>query len=361
MIGENQEGEDGVYLYFVAEEVLAANAVEHGNGGEEARAGQPNLYVLHEGTAAFIATLSIHDNGFEAGDGLNILGDWRLDLGRRSAQVSADGTHLAFLSKRQLTGATDLAASGACSVEAHNSIETRRSPRCPELYVFDARSSQLACASCDPTNQPPRGGPDSEPRTYPPPDVSSVTYMRRWVSADGSRVFFDTWEPILPSDHNQALDVYEWEEAGAGNCTGGSPVNGGGCLYLLSTGDERAGPSAFVDASANGDDVFLLTNSQLAATDHDENLKLYDARVNGGFPTPAESIPCEAEACKGPIASPPTTQSPGSASFQASEPPPKCRKGFVRKHGKCVKKHVRKHHKRRHHHRTANSNRRAGK
>ena len=42
--------------------------------------------------------------------------------------------------------------------------------------------------------------------------------MLRLISSDGSRVFFETQQPLVPEDENGLLDVYEWERAGAGFC-----------------------------------------------------------------------------------------------------------------------------------------------
>lgn len=41
------------------------------------------------------------------------------------------------------------------------------------------------------------------------------------VSADGSRVFFDSGDAVVPGDVNGTEDVYEWED---------------GHLYLISSG-----------------------------------------------------------------------------------------------------------------------------
>jgi hypothetical protein len=88
-------------------------------------------------------------------------------------------------------------------------------------------------------------------------------------------------------------------------------------LYLISSGTSPE-PSYFADASAGGDDVFLFTLQSLVGQDKDQLVDIYDARVGGGIaaqnPPPAVP-PCEGEACKGAVAIPPATQSPGSAGF----------------------------------------------
>jgi len=68
--------DDGSYVYYVAEGVLAAGA----------SSGQENLYVSHDGATSFIATLSGRDYP-----------DWESG----NARVTPDGTHLAFESRRR--------------------------------------------------------------------------------------------------------------------------------------------------------------------------------------------------------------------------------------------------------------------
>ena len=68
-------------------------------------------------------------------------------------------------------------------------------------------------------------------------------------------------------DINGKADVYMWED---------------GELSLISTG-KAARPSKFVDASADGDDVFFTTRERLVGADVDDQVDVYDARVGGGF------------------------------------------------------------------------------
>jgi hypothetical protein len=127
----------------------------------------------------------------------------------------------------------------------------------------------------------------------------------------------------VPQDTNGTDDVYEWEAAGTGSCQ-----TAGGCVYLISSG--RSGsPSHFLDASASGTDLFLLTRQQLLPQDTDGNLDVYDARIGGGFPQPPPATqPCTGEDCHGqPPAAPgvPTAASVtffGAGNATSSSPPP---------------------------------------
>jgi hypothetical protein len=139
------------------------------------------------------------------------------------------------------------------------------------------------------------------------------------ISEDGRRVFFDSSDRLVLADSNAKQDVYEWEEDGTGSCH-----NTGGCVYLVSggTSDEDA---SFVDASANGSDVFFITRQQLVSGDTDRLFDLYDARaphIEGehvGALEPAASASCESESCRPSIAMPPVFGQPLSMLFVSPE------------------------------------------
>ncbi len=117
-------------------------------------------------------------------------------------------------------------------------------------------------------------------------------------------------------------------------------------------GDEGA---VFLDASATGDDVFFTTRAQLVPEDKNEQIDVYDARVNGGFPTAHTA--CSGTRLPGRPPAPPTFATPASVTFSGTGnfPPlasvvvkPKtktviCKKGDVKNHkGKCVPKKKKK-------------------
>jgi hypothetical protein len=233
----------------------------------------------------------------------------------------------------------------------------------------------LACLSCNPTGEaaPLIGAELSTeisgalvPENRPAGDGGAIAgVLPANLSASGTRVFFQSSEPLLPEAVNgtnpganctsphTCSNVYEWETVGTGSCR--TPNQAGGCLSLLSTG-ESGQSSDFVNASADGTSVFMITTSQLVPADQDELADMYDVRENGGLVAQHASAvePCgSSEACKGtgPVPAP-ATVTPGSTVFTglgnflgvptvraSTKPQPKqCKKGFVQKHGKCVKK-----------------------
>jgi hypothetical protein len=348
VIGINHDGEDGAYLYFVAGGILAGNTVDNGNGPEQAQSGQPNLYLARGNDVTFVATLSPKDDEFSGNPrGLNHpeKGDWRPVLGYRSSELSSDGVSLIFMSNRRLTAYRNVDAGGETVTE---------------IYLYDAASGQVSCASCAPTGAaPPHEGDkatDNRGRdTYLPGFYSSATHQGRWISADGSRVVFSTNRPLSSTDTNAALDVYEWERDGSGSCVSGSTLNGGGCLYLLSDGTGSGG-SLLLDSDEAGNNVFFISRARPATVTGSGKANLFDARVDGGFPV-AKPVPACAgrEACGTSSQSVPAIQTPGTAGFQASESPTKCRRGYVPRHGVCRHK---PHHKHKHAHKRSGRNHR---
>lgn len=275
VIGVNTTGQDLAYVYFVASTVLAENTNEQ---GETAQAGQPNLYVRHENPDTrksenfYVATLSSADNNLLTTEKrVTRSGDWASDLGERTAEVTADGTHIGFESEQSLTGYNnyDPAVLGLHSI--------------PEVYVFNAVTGRLSCASCDPSGLPPvENQPASASQV--PVSAPAFTTMRHWLSESGNRVFFNTPQPLSPRGDRGKWNVYEWESPGEGSCSqeeSSSVTNG--CTYLIS-GSASEDDSLLVDADPSGSNVFFTYRGELgqAGVPAGRN-QIYDARVDGGF------------------------------------------------------------------------------
>lgn len=175
------------------------------------------------------------------------------------------------------------------------------------------------------------------------------------VAASGDRLLFTTARPLRAGDTNADSDVYEWEARGTGSC------EATGCLALISSGRAEGG-AALAAASADGDDAFFLTDGSLVDSDPG-SVDLYDARVGGGFPEPADSIPCTGDACQA-LPAPPTDPALNTLLQGLGNPRvhylgakrKRCRRGRVRKRGRCVRRRGRhrvRRHRRPHHHRAA--------
>jgi hypothetical protein len=330
---------DGSYVYFVAEGVLASNTTAK----HSAIAGQPNLYVFHEGASTFIATLDGMAYDQQYGDSCDWMshecGAYPLD-GGLTARVSANGAFIGFDSVNPLTGYDNVGPSCVPKLASGTSGVGGYGPgSCEEIFLYNADTSSLSCASCDPSGAAPAGPAMIR---FPAKSTSNEmrnTYPQRNVS-DSGQVFFDTPDALAPGDTNGKRDVYEYED---------------GRRSLISSGTSEV-DSYFLDASVNGSDVFFVTAQQLLPRDDDTAYDIYDARTGGGFPEPALPGPlCEGEGCGGEAGAAPVFSEPSTATFvgagnlvpnvaiksvaksKAKLKTKPCKKSYVRKRGHCVK------------------------
>jgi hypothetical protein len=231
-----------------------------------------------------------------------------------TARVTPDGTRLAFVSSAPLTNFPNNGKA--------------------EVFIYEAPEKRLLCASCNV-----RGKVAVGSSTIPGALAAGggpATYKPRSLTADGSRIFFDSADALVAQDSDNAPDVYEWQARNAGGCTKAS-----GCIGLISSG--RNGKASFLDASADGTDVFFLTDASLLPQDTG-SVDVYDARAGGGFPEPEPEIPCNGDDCQGPAPAP-EVGVPGTAVLVGPPNPPLSFKKQKHKKGKKGKK---KHHKKRH-------------
>jgi hypothetical protein len=226
-----------------------------------------------------------------------------------------------------------------------------------EAYVYGAEDQRLVCASCNPTGAlqtGQAGDPSIELLLY-----SQGFYQPRFLSDQG-QLFFDSSEALVPKDVDGQTDVYEYEPEGVGSCRttsgSGSVVfvrQSAGCIGLISSGESTA-ESLFIDASANGSDVFFYTLDKLLPEDIEGSFSVYDAHeCTSAAPCPTAheaQPPCDtADACKpAPTPQPSIFGDPSSATFSGagniSPKPPattsrkaSCAKGKQLEHGVCVK------------------------
>jgi Tol biopolymer transport system component len=282
---------DGSHVYY-----------EVGRGQPE-----PGLYLWDKGTRTLILGAG---EGF-ASEPFRGFGSFVRGL-RDFAVATPDGSKLLFLDTANLT--------------SYNSLGNS------EVYVYDATAGSFTCVSCNPTGAPPLGGANTYQNTA---DTLLPSYSEGEISPDGSRVFFETPDALVSQDTNGRSDVYEWEN---------------GRIYLISSGQGTNG-SHFVGASSDGTDVLVFTTDRLAPQDIESSQQIYDARVGGGFPYRPFIPGCDSGQCQGPQTPAPSFGPPASATFvglgnpapAASAPAAKakakkCKKGFVRKKNKCVRK-----------------------
>jgi hypothetical protein len=210
-------------------------------------------------------------------------------------QVTPDGEHAIFTSKLTLT---EVPADG-------------------RTQVYHYVDGELSCTSCMPTGAPAKG--------------DTLLAENGTNLSDDGRVFFTSPEQLTLRDTNRKLDAYEWDE---------------GSVNLISTGKANF-DSAFASVSSDGKNAFFFTRESIAPQDDNgATMKVYSAREGGGFAFLPAALPCQAaDECRGPgtkVASPPGIGSykgeGGNVTQPAAATPKRCRKAFVKRRGKCVRR-----------------------
>jgi hypothetical protein len=319
--------EDGDFVYFVAGGSFGAAPNERGVSpqpgtctremeeeleGHVTAAYGCNLFELHFNGMAwerpkFIARLASEDGEWKLSENRptvsqynETVGDWSPELGTKTAEVTPSGEALVFSSTQDLTGYDVASARRAIMQDGGN-----------EIFLFNAATDSLKCVSCSPQaaalDLPVLGAAD----VTHVPTSSSGTFMRRWVNASGTEVFFDSGQSLVPGDNNGLQDVYEWEAEGTPGCPRATSVFGG-CVFLLS-GGESSDYSFLVDADESGENVFIAHRGPLGAGPRDNKFHLYDVRVGGGFAVSERG--CTGTGCQGVPPAAPIFVTPASVTF----------------------------------------------
>ena len=322
--------EDGSHVYFAAFGQLVPD--QGSTYQQNTASGTINIYLAEEGALSYVTTIFTADLG-RGTDAQNEAPGASGNLVRLpylwSAQTTPDGKKLLFTSARNITG-----------YESGGAIEA---------YLYSVGTEEIVCVSCRLDGELSVAASAGSP-AGDQPIRSAIGGMQsgyntpRSLSKDGSRVFFTMPDALAPGATEGERNLYEWRK--------------GVVHWLVTFADGRK--SFFTGASADGADVFVATSEQLDPHDTDFVRDLYDIKVEGGFPPPDPNpVPCDpaADQCQGPATPGPNAAVPASVTGPGnrSTPKPSCRKGLVRKHGKCVKK-KKKAQSKRAHRRPANYN-----
>jgi hypothetical protein len=165
-----------------------------------------------------------------------------------------------------------------------------------EMYSYDPVTGHLHCDSCLPSGEPPSS------------DVFG-SQNGLFMTNDG-RTFFSTADALVPPDTNRNEDVYEYTEGRPQLITPGTGPGNGEIFGFIGA---QTYPG-LVSVSADGSDVYFSTFDVLVGQDRNgDNLKLYDARSDGGFPFVPPPPGCAAaDECHGPGSSAPTGSGDGT-------------------------------------------------
>jgi hypothetical protein len=325
---------DGQVAYFVARGELVPGA----------EAGKEHLYRFDANrtpTITLVATLEKSPD--QAGDAT--LWDPRsrpFQGFSKTGRISANGDAVVFGSEKSLTGYDNQGAHCGTS-----------SGGCFEFFRWSTATEASECLTCDATGALPLGSASLASPIFNAvlqPILEPAPMLTRNLSADGTRFFFQTPDPLSARDTNAdqgcafeggiptCMDVYEWEAAGSGSCQAAVVANG--CITLLSSGKSEEA-SFFGDADRKGDNAFVFTGSQLVPADRDKLYDVYDVAVNGGLASQwaGPANPCvSAEACLGQGTQAGAAASPGSASFSG----PGNKKTTTKKKKKSCHQHAKK-------------------
>jgi hypothetical protein len=324
---------DGTRTYFVAGGDMLTTAQQdalESEGRPVPQVGAPNLYMYDSSSATSSATNTFIGVLSGADERL-----WTYNEGEAQT-AGTDGRFLVFATYAQL-------------LPSDTNVGQ-------DVYRYDAQSGRLVRVSGGEDGADDNGNGSGNvlgAKIAPGHDGGSLREQHemnnRAISEDGSRIAFTSAEPLSPSASNGLANAYEWRENPGGV--------GEGSVSLISSGDSE-GPVTDVVISATGNDIFFETTQGLVPQDVDNVADVYDARAGENFPQAAAPVqPCSGDACQGPLTNPAPLLVPGSVSQAAgdnfSAPKPitkpkakqktaKCKKGYARKNGKCVKQKAKK-------------------
>jgi hypothetical protein len=275
---------DGSHVYFTAGGMLTESP---NSRGEKAQGGQSNLYLYERdaqypaGRIAFIAPAAIlierqgGNNEVVEETNEGFYEDYGLEV-----RASENGRFLVFGSYAHLTPDTFGPAPQVFEYDAQTGLFARVT-RGQNGFNDDGNASGLSGL----------GSPGSS-------ELYDIQYA--YLVANNGAVFFSSDASLVPQAVSGQTEVYEYHE---------------GAVSLISDGQSPSG-SELKSITPSGQDVFFETPDQLVGRDVDNQVDIYDARIDGGFPEPPPAAPCEGEACQGTPAGAPVLLSPGSE-FQA--------------------------------------------
>jgi hypothetical protein len=204
--------------------------------------------------------------------------------------ISADGTHAYFSSKENLV-ATDTDVDAVDAYERtptgalvhlsdsrmgadFNDVTAYVQAVTPDgRHVFFDTYEPLVASDTDASSDTYDYGPAGliQVTDGPGPDAAGFSATFKRASDDGSRVYFETREKLLPADTDAAADVYLRTAAGVT------------LLTDTPTGPDAEQEARLLDVTPDGASVVFETREPLAATDTDTTLDVYRRAASGAL------------------------------------------------------------------------------
>jgi hypothetical protein len=178
-----------------------------------------------------------------------------------------------------------------------------------EIYRYDDEDKSLLCISCNPSVEPATA--DARLQEVALVRTSMVIHN---VSDDGSRAFFETPEALVDRDTDDINDIYEWRQEGVGSSL--ALISPGQSVEYPSLKENQPNlplPNVLLSVTPTGDDVVFISEDALVpgvGTGGTE--AIYDARVGGGFPESPTAHVCSEQACRQVANQAPTFPAPQS-------------------------------------------------
>jgi hypothetical protein len=102
-----------------------------------------------------------------------------------------------------------------------------------EIYRYDDAIEEILCVSCNPLRSPAQSDARLEALKYLRPSLGGAETVINNLSIDGARVFFETAEPLVEDDVDSVNDIYQWRQL---------PGDLEPSLDLISPGDSTSYP-----------------------------------------------------------------------------------------------------------------------
>lgn len=252
---------DGSSIFFSTDAQLTSDDADGG----------PSLYARRDGTIGYVSRIDVTDL-FEAHRVASSI------PGQRALKLSPDGATAVFTTAAQAVGEdTDAGL---------------------DVYRWTAADGlELVSAGDGPGNA--TSGATSTTRDTV---FTGDAVLGRVMTDDTGSIFFQSTDALVPHDSDGGfIDVYEWRRDRS--------------VRLVSPPGDARYDALYLDNSADGSTVFLVTAEPVLRGDRNSVRDLYAARVGGGFPEVTTVPGCEGDSCQGILTQPPTIAGAGSGRF----------------------------------------------